>query len=91
MRLCDIRILCDVQITFLGTLYITDKHTCFSAPSDQIFFCLPHKGVKEVRKAVAKTRTPGERPNKAQREHLSGSISVSISILLFLSSHDVRN
>ena len=48
-----------MQITFLGTLYVTDKHTCFSAPSEQISFCLAHEDITEVRKVIAKTRKPG--------------------------------
>ncbi|KAK9914925.1 hypothetical protein WJX75_002334 [Coccomyxa subellipsoidea] len=47
------------EITFLGTLYVTDKHTCFSAPSEQISFCLAHEDITEVRKVIAKTRKPG--------------------------------
>lgn len=49
-----------MQVTFLGTLYITDKHTCFSDPSDQISFCLAHKDVREVKKILSKSRKPGE-------------------------------
>ncbi|BDA43517.1 hypothetical protein COCOBI_04-5290 [Coccomyxa sp. Obi] len=55
------------EISFLGTLYITDKHTCFSAPSDQISFCLVHKGVTEVKKILSKSRKPGS----SEKLHIS--------------------
>ena len=40
------------QIDFPGTMYITDKHTCFSAFSGSVSFSLPHKAKQTVKKML---------------------------------------
>jgi hypothetical protein len=41
-----------VQVDFPGTMYITDKHTCFNAFSGSVSFSLPHKAKQTVKKAL---------------------------------------
>jgi hypothetical protein len=40
------------QIDFPGTMYITDKHTCFNAFSGSVSFSLPHKAKQTVKKML---------------------------------------
>ena len=45
------RSLC-MQIDFPGTVYITDKHTCFAASSGNVSFCIAHKTKQIVKKLL---------------------------------------
>ncbi len=41
-----------MQIDFPGTMYITDRHTCFAASSGSVSFSLPHKAKQTVKKIL---------------------------------------
>jgi hypothetical protein len=85
----EVAIYLPVQFLFAGTLYVTNKHTCFAAPSDDISFTIAHKSTTEAKKIFTKGKKPGtgELNGKVLIIFFGERVQAAIVLDVMLSAH----